>query len=271
MRRASLTICVLTALAPGCAKDSRELDAGLGSSDSGVLGEDGAVSRHCKEWSEERLPFFGDLHVHTALSLDANLQGTRLRPRDAYRFARGERVDLPPYDANGEPLRTLQLERPLDFVAVSDHAEFLGLRQHLRHPGLRGLRLARVQLLPRRAGHRLLHAQQQAGSPAGRRALSGALRRGQRAAAAVRHWLAGTRSASAAEQANDSSAECSFTAFVAYEWSGSPDTKNLHRNVIFRGSKVPRLPFSYFDGSYPEQLWQSLDATSACQAPTATC
>ncbi len=36
-----------------------------------------------------------DLHVHTALSFDAWGQGTRTRPRDAYRFAMGEPIGFP--------------------------------------------------------------------------------------------------------------------------------------------------------------------------------
>ena len=60
---------------------------------------------------------------------------TQLGPVDAYRFARGESVGLPPYDAQGTSSRTLQLERPLDFVALTDHAEFLGLMQTCTTPG----------------------------------------------------------------------------------------------------------------------------------------
>jgi len=35
--------------------------------------------------------FWGDTHVHTATSFDAGAFGATLGPRDAYRFARGER------------------------------------------------------------------------------------------------------------------------------------------------------------------------------------
>ena len=80
----------------------------------------------CAAHDPQRRPFFGDTHVHTAYSLDANLGGTRDTPRDAYRFAQGEVIGLPPYDASGKPLRTAKLRRPLDFTAVTDHAEPLG-------------------------------------------------------------------------------------------------------------------------------------------------
>ena len=63
-----------------------------------------------------RRAFFGDLHVHTSLSTDAYSFGNRVGPRDAYRFARGEVVELP----NGVEAR---LATPLDFVALTDHAE----------------------------------------------------------------------------------------------------------------------------------------------------
>ncbi len=67
--------------------------------------------------------FFGDLHVHTRFSLDASTQGIRTTPEQAYRFARGESIGVQPFNDRGESLRTVQLERPLDFAMVADHAE----------------------------------------------------------------------------------------------------------------------------------------------------
>ena len=65
---------------------------------------------------------WGDTHLHTTYSSDAfannNLTAT---PDVAYRFAKGEPV-LHPYNGN-----RVQLERPLDFLVVSDHAEFMGV------------------------------------------------------------------------------------------------------------------------------------------------
>jgi len=62
--------------------------------------------------------YFGETHLHTAYSLDAYLGGTRLLPTDAYRFAKGEEVEV-----NGEKIT---ISKPLDFCAVTDHAEYLG-------------------------------------------------------------------------------------------------------------------------------------------------
>lgn len=62
---------------------------------------------------------FGGSHLHTAYSADAGLVGASLTPGDAYRFARGEEV----VSSMGVPAR---LQRPLDWLVVTDHAENLG-------------------------------------------------------------------------------------------------------------------------------------------------
>ena len=73
-------------------------------------------------YPEQELPnrvFFGDTHVHTSYSTDAGMIGNTLGPEKAYRFARGETVT----SSTGLPA---QLERPLDFLVVADHAESIG-------------------------------------------------------------------------------------------------------------------------------------------------
>jgi hypothetical protein len=57
----------------------------------------------CANYDPQRRPLFGDTHVHTAFSFDAWGQGTLARPRDAYRFARGEAIGMQPYGAEGAP------------------------------------------------------------------------------------------------------------------------------------------------------------------------
>lgn len=88
-------------------------------------GESAEYSFHAHE-SFPMQVFWGDTHVHSSFSMDANSTGnTRLGPPDAYRFAKGEAV----LASSG---MTARLELPLDFLVVSDHAEYMGLLPSLR-------------------------------------------------------------------------------------------------------------------------------------------
>ena len=51
-----------------------------------------------------------------------------------------------------------------------------------------------------------------------------------------------------------------FTTFVVYEWTSTPDNRNMHRNIIFKDSKkVPDLPFTSIESDHPEDLWVWMD------------
>ena len=226
----------------------------------------------CDHWDAMRQPFFGDLHVHTALSLDASLQGTRLMPADAYRFARGEALGIQPYDEDGVGQRSVQLARPLDFAAVTDHAEFLGLITACNDPDAVAYESDDcVQYRENPDGAFIALNALTAASQEGVRHPSGCGEDGvdcEEPAAAAWALTIG-----AAEDANDTSAECGFTALIGYEWTANPGTENLHRNVIFRSEVVPDRAFSYMTEPYAEELWaalraECLDAGSGCDALT---
>ena len=87
-------------------------------------------------YSADRNAYYGDLHVHTYLSNDAYIFNLRRTPDDAYRFARGEAIG----HASGYTVRLAG--GPLDFVAVTDHAEFLAA---VREAGIEGTPLSRLE------------------------------------------------------------------------------------------------------------------------------
>lgn len=230
------------------------------------------VIGRCEAYTETKVPLFGDTHVHTALSLDASLQGTRLRPADAYRFARGEEVGIQPHDSAGDPLRTVRLQRPLDWVVLSDHAEFLGLVHICSTPGLPGYDDAICQ------GYRddpdasffglnfLLTADESDAEPPPLCAIEGV----DCDAASAVAWQEVRDAAAAAYDTTDA---CTFTSFVGYEWSSNPGALNLHRNVVFRNEQVPEIPVSYFDEPHVEDLWgrlysECLDGLAGCDVLT---
>ena len=88
----------------------------------------------CADFDPLRQVYWGDTHIHTELSFDANMQGTRTSQDDAYSFARGETIALQPYTEDGSPSRMASIDRPLDFVMLSDHAEFLGTLKVCQDP-----------------------------------------------------------------------------------------------------------------------------------------
>jgi hypothetical protein len=202
-------------------------------------------------------PFFGDVHIHTRYSLDASTQGTRTTPAQAYRFAQGERVGIQPWTDNGWAQRSLQLRRPLDFAMVSDHAELIGDVRMCNLPGEVGYSSWQCRLYrnwPRGAYYLFNYMATIEQTHLGMCGEDGQLC----LQAALQPWR---EMQAAAEQYYDRSADCSFTTFVGYEWTGmqGDDGGNLHRNVVFRNARVPELPASFIEGPAAEQLWQSLD------------
>ena len=224
----------------------------------------------CTSFDVFRQPHFGDTHVHTAYSSDAVFAGTREDPRGAYRFAQGQAIGLPPYDANGQPTRTAQLRRPLDFTAVTDHAEQFGEIQICLTPGYPGYDSsdcvsARAQLVaPIPALPNVLPPPAVISFLLGYGVLPSPQRFAWCGTDAVdclaEASLVWQDTQAAAEQFYDRTAACSFTTFVGYEWSGQPGGNNLHRNVIFRNDAVPALPTSYMEQSTPQGLWNVLQA-----------
>ncbi len=193
--------------------------------------------------------YFGDTHIHTVLSFDAFLFGTRRTPDDAYEFAKGAAIE----HASGF---SMQLNKPLDFLAVSDHAFYLGMMREIADPGS-----AHAE---HPLGEAIRGATNAAGSGAAFQAVLGHLRDRTVDSSAgddlddrdvVRSaWQEIIESA---ERHNEPG---TFTTFIGYEYTSSgPETQNLHRNVIFRGSDVPAQPFGRLDSLNPEDLWAWMD------------
>ena len=69
--------------------------------------------------------FWGVAHVHTGYSFDAGMFGITLTPDDLFRVATGGEVVMD----NGQHFKQ---DRPLDWVSITDHAEYLGIADQIR-------------------------------------------------------------------------------------------------------------------------------------------
>ncbi len=218
----------------------------------------------CAEHAPLRRAFFGDMHVHTAWSFDASAQDTRNEPPEAYAFARGKRTGIQPYDDNDLPTREIQIDRPLDFTAVTDHAEFFGEMRMCTTHGLPGY------WHPVCIAHRWFPSLSFAtfgayGMKMKRRWGFCGEESGKCFTAANSTWREIQR---AAEQAYDRSSDCSFTSFVGYEWTASVGAgQNLHHNVIFRNDRVPDHAISWIETPSQVQLWDYLDRECVAGRP----
>ncbi len=186
--------------------------------------------------------YFGETHVHTAYSLDAYLGGTRLTPADAYRYAQGEAVVV-----NGVKH---QRKRPLDFVAVTDHAEYMGEMYSALYKSAPG------------HNHKLLKELRELKAIEERQKWFLKYVVSSNRSSVPKHppFFAGQETVASAWQlnikaANDYNQPGQFTALIAYEWSAAPEGGNLHRNIIFRGDSGPEYPVSYIDIRREEALW----------------
>lgn len=236
IRLSSLTTATLLVIAACGNGESTEGSTGVPGTDWERTEERASCDSHVPT----RQPFFGELHIHTAFSSDAAIAGTLASPADAYRFAKGEELPIPPFDVEGNPDRVARLGRPLDFAAVTDHSESFGdfppdatgtLRMCFRE----GAIVDDSECDP----------------------------------AAV--WSDIQR---AAEEHYDRSSVCGFTTFVAYEWTGRgrrPERPagSLHRNVIFRNGEVPPDVLTADTAPAPEDLWSAL--AEQCRDAEDTC
>jgi hypothetical protein len=236
------------------------------------------VRQDCGSFSALRTPFFGDLHIHTTYSGDAIMLDTRAKPADTYAHAKGGPLGLPPFDVDGVPSRTAQLRRPLDFAAVTDHAEGFGEVDICQTPGLAGYDSSECQ------GLRSLKGTAVPLFPPDSRFIALLVPYGISATPTRFDWcgpgaaeclthasLVWEDIQDAAEAHYDRTAACAFTTFVAYEWSATPNGRNLHRNVIFRNENVPALPTSYMEEHTAEGLRaaiksQCIDGLPGCDA-----
>ncbi len=224
----------------------------------------------CDDFDPLRQAFFGDLHAHTGLSFDAWSYDNRHVPAEAYAFARGEPIDLPPLDVDGQGTRSVTLARPLDFVMIADHAEFLGEMLLCTEPGHEAYDSPEcVQLRDDPESAVVTFGIQTASTHPARLDICGS-EAGCIGGAALERWLLVQEEA---EEAYDRTAACGLVTFVGYEYTSTTSVSNNHRTVIFRNAVVPALPITIYEAIDEWALWQALadqclDAGTGCEVMT---
>ena len=201
-------------------------------------------------YPEQHFPtrvYWGVAHVHTGYSFDSGMFGITLTPDDLFKVARGGTV----VTDNGQ---TFKQDRPLDWVSITDHAEYLGIADQIR--------AGSPALLADPQGKRWYEMSKESPQKGVEAAIEAVVsikngkpvfNSGEIAGEAWAHAMA------AAEKWNEPGV---FTTLHGFEWTSAPGAKNLHRTVIFRDGldRVKQvLPFSAFDSPDPAKLWEYMD------------
>jgi len=191
--------------------------------------------------------YFGNLHVHTSWSNDAYNLSVRATPDDAYLYAKGEGVRL----LTGE---LVKLEKPLDFMAVTEHAEYVGIMIRLQNPKSPLFNNPIAKELRSKDSEVQLKATL---------AIMNSVMTGKPIPEFLDKKIVAEIWQDIVKVANKHNKPGKFTALIGIEWSsnGPKGYQNLHRNIIFRGDKGPELPFTTFDSVKPEDLWTYLENT----------
>lgn len=209
------------------------------------------AATHCPYYEEGRKQiYWGDLHAHSGYSLDAWGYGTTATPADAYRFGQGEALRM--YDGV-----EVQLARPLDFMAVTDHAEWFNLLHICTDPVWSEAPYCKTMT--------------EKNSPAtGTEVFGEYVIPTITKANPVQPALCEQDPAYCADmqaqqwrriqvQGNAANDPCHFTAFLGFEWSATPGFSHNHRNVIFANDQVTAEAIDYLRFPSPEKLWSALD------------
>ncbi|NHO86436.1 DUF3604 domain-containing protein [Pseudoteredinibacter isoporae] len=205
--------------------------------------------------AEDKQLYWGDTHLHSSYSFDAYLfRNHTADPDTAYRYAKGYPVIHPMHRGR------VQIETPLDFLVVSDHAEMMGV---VRGLGRGDKVLADIPIAQKYMGWmkegraRDVFSELVAGANSGERpegiaALS---------ANKVRKTMWG-EIVDATERHNEPG---KFTTLVGWEWSAMNKGANLHRIVLTSAGadKAKQfIPYSSLESWKAEDLWDWMAQTS---------
>jgi hypothetical protein len=244
--RRSTTLIVLGFLVAGCSRQAPAPETAATPAPDATAATAAAPPAADKPAANpERNAYFGDVHVHTGWSFDAFTNGSRATPTDAYDWAQGKEI------TNSGMGGKIQIQTPLDFYMVAEHAEFMGVFNQMSNPEspLSKTELAKGVNSP---------------DPMVRmQTFAGVLR--DMSAGKVDPMLTDTSLARSVWAEMVKAADAAyrpghFTTFAGFEWTANPQKRNLHRVVMFRDTQhLPDMVLSALESEDPETLWKWMD------------
>ena len=201
-------------------------------------------------YPDRRIPtrvLWGVAHVHTGYSFDSGMFGVTLTPDDLFRVATGGEVVMD----NGQRFKQ---DRALDWVSITDHAEYMGISDQIREGS--------PELLANPQGKRWYEMSQKGPQEGVKAAIEAVVSMQSGKPVFDASKLVGAAWAHATAAAEKWNKPGVFTTLHGFEWTCAPGGNNLHRTVIFRdgADRVSQvIPFSTFDSQDPAALWKYMD------------
>ncbi|NJD32739.1 MAG: DUF3604 domain-containing protein [Gammaproteobacteria bacterium] len=247
---AAATLLLLGVLAGGCSRQGQAPAAPASpASTAATEAPSSPAASDRPAANPERNAYFGDVHVHTSWSFDAFTNGSRTTPVDAYAWAQGKEITNSGFGGK------IQIQTPLDFYMVAEHAEFMGVFNQMSNPEspLSKTELAKGVNSP---------------DPVVRmQTFAGVLRdlsAGKVDPMLTDPTLARSVWAEIVKAADAAYRPGHFTTFAGFEWTANPQKRNLHRVVVFRDTaKLPEMVLSSLESEDPETLWKWMDQLRA--------
>ncbi len=238
----SLTfVSMLGVMARSRAKEAGKLPAVIEANISSVGAHPVSVLPARVDRNPEREAYFGETHIHTSWSFDAYIYGnTKAGPEDAYKFAMGQTITHPGGLSNQDHASTR-------FHGGDGPCRVCGRHSAANDPSSSLSKLPIAEQLKVRGKEDMQRVYMFLGT---------SMLKGEPIKELVSPEVAGNIWKQVVAIADKYYQPGKFTTFVAYEWTSTPDNRNMHRNIIFKDSKkVPEVPFSALDSDHPEDLW----------------
>ena len=191
--------------------------------------------------------YWGVAHVHTGFSFDSGMFGITLTPDDLFRVATGGEVVMD----NGVRFKQ---DRPLDWVSITDHAEYMGISDQIR--------VGSPELLANPQGKRWYEMSKTSPQEGVKAAIEAVVSMQTGKPVFDASKVTAVAWAHATESAEKWNQPGVFTTLHGFEWTCAPGGNNLHRTVIFRDNAEhvnQIVPFSTFDSQDPAKLWEYMD------------
>jgi hypothetical protein len=206
-------------------------------------GSDSTVAIGMPPRNPEKNCYFGSTHTHSAMSFDAYNFGSRTTPDQTYTFDAGGEIEYLGVK--------MQRRQALDFTCLTDHSEYLGINQLL---------IDTTNVLSKSPVGRLVNAHNKDSAFMAYTDMAMSLIREKPIEYLMDPKVIAANWKYEIDIANKHNKPGKYTTIHSYEWTSAPGFANMHRNVFFRGDKLPEVIFSALNSNKPEDLWTWMEA-----------